>query len=76
MSTATQITLDPSASAGPQRVVSWEDGFKSLKVGSHIDGKYCVVLNPGRFVVSWEDGYQTCKIGNIIDGTNCLILTV
>ncbi len=56
------------------RVVSWDDGYQTCKVGSHVDGTNCLALNAGQFVVSWDDGYQTCKVGSRIDGTNCLVL--
>jgi phospholipase C len=42
-----------------QRVVSWEDGFQTCKVGDRVDGTNCLVLKAGQHVVSWEDGYQT-----------------
>jgi hypothetical protein len=57
-----------------QRVVSWDDGYQTCKVGSRVDGTNCVILNDVQRVVSWEDGYQTCRVGSRIDGTNCVIL--
>jgi phospholipase C len=59
-----------------ERVVSWDDGYQTCKVGSHVDGTNCLVLKAGQVVVSWESGYQTCKVGDHVDGTNCLVLDV
>ncbi|MBS1510041.1 MAG: hypothetical protein JST86_04320 [Bacteroidetes bacterium] len=65
--------VDTSLQTG-QYVVSWQDGYQSCQIGSHVDGTNCIILNPGQRVVSYEDGYKTCKTGSRVDSVHCLPL--
>ncbi|MGP6189070.1 MAG: hypothetical protein ACLPSH_03145, partial [Vulcanimicrobiaceae bacterium] len=46
------------------RLIRWDDGYQTCKIGSRVDGTNCIILNAGQRVVSWDDGYKSCKVAS------------